>query len=107
MDKKTNKIIKILKEFKKRVNRTIKIERMILFGSRARGDERKNSDVDIILVSKEFKNQKSFRRSPQIYLKWKSEYGTDIICLTPEELERKKSQIGIIKTALREGVEIW
>jgi len=106
MDKKTNEIIKILKEFKKRIDRIAKIDRMILFGSRARGDEKKNSDVDIIVVSKEFKNKKSFRRSPPFYLEWNSEHDTDIICLTPEELEKKKDQIGIIKTALKEGVEI-
>jgi hypothetical protein len=30
----------------------------------------------------------------------------DILCYTPEEFEKKKKQIGIVRTAVEEGIEI-
>jgi len=106
MDKKSNKIVKILKEYKKRVKEKINLNKIILFGSRARGEERKNSDVDLIIVSKDFNGEKSFKRPAKFYLEWDYDYETDIICLTPEEFKKKRMQIGIIQNALKEGIEI-
>ena len=37
---------------------------------------------------------------------WGYDYDVDIICLTPQELDKKKKEIGIIKEAVREGIEI-
>ena len=48
-------IIKFLKTFKKNVNQVFKVEKIILFGSRARNDHLLSSDVDLILISKDFK----------------------------------------------------
>ncbi len=106
MDKKTSKIIKILRKFKKKIEKNLSLDSLILFGSRARGDERENSDVDLIIVSKDFEGKKSFKRAVKFYLDWDWDYNTDIICLTPRELENKKNQIGIIQSALNDGIEI-
>lgn len=101
------KTIKILKDFKKKINNNkVNIKSFILFGSRARGDEKDNSDIDLIIVSKDFEGQKSFKRARGFYADWDSDYETDIICLTPEELEKKKKEIGIIKNVIKEGIEI-
>lgn len=96
----------MLKEFKEKIERRVKLKNLILFGSRARGTAKKNSDIDIILVSEDFSGEKSYKRSVKFYLDWDYDYNTDIICLTPEELESKRRQIGIIKNALKEGIEI-
>lgn len=101
-----NKHKKILENFKKRLEKKINLDRLILFGSRARNDAREDSDMDLIIVSKDFEGQKSFRRPVEFYFEWDSDYNTDIICLTPKELEIKRKQIGIIKTALKEGINI-
>ncbi len=52
------------------------LEKIILFGSRARGDN---------LIKKQM---------------------LEPICYTPEEFEEKKMQIGIVKQAIEEGVEV-
>jgi len=100
------KIIKTLEKFKKEVSKIIKLDKIILFGSRAKGKAKKTSDVDLLIISKDFEGKKYFRRSPQFYLMWKSEYDADILCLTPTELEEKEKKIGIIKEAIKEGIEI-
>jgi len=41
--------------FLARLERTIRPERVILFGTRARGDHRGTSDFDLLIVSKSFR----------------------------------------------------
>ena len=106
MDRKKDKIIKVIKEFEEKANKLISIKEIILFGSRARGDYKKISDIDLIIVSDDFEGQKYYRRAAPFYLLWNSPYNVDIICLTPKELAIKRKQIGTIKTAMEEGIEI-
>jgi hypothetical protein len=106
MDKKKDKLKYILKEFKREVNKKIKIEKLIFFGSRATKKSKKESDIDILLISKSFKGKKYFKRSPEFYLMWDYPYDVDILCLTPEELAKKQKQTGIIQQAVKEGILI-
>jgi len=106
MDKKKSEIAPILNDFYRKIKNMIKIEKIILFGSRANGTSKLDSDVDIIIVSNNFKNEKSFKRSPKLYHEWNYPYDVDIICLTPKELKEKTKQIGIIRQAVKEGIEI-
>ena len=53
MDKKTT-IITQLKKFKHNLKTKIKIDKIIFFGSRAHGRPKKDSDIDLIIVSKKF-----------------------------------------------------
>jgi len=106
MDKITNKrIIKELKKLKKKL-KEINLNKMIMFGSRARNEELEYSDVDVIVVSKDFENLK-FKQRPNKFLdSWKYPIDLEIICYTPEEFEIKKNQIGIVQQAVKEGIEI-
>jgi len=106
MDKKKNKIIKYLDDFMRRVKRHINVENFILFGSRARGHAKRNSDIDLLIISRDFEGIKFFKRSPSLYLLWKAPYDIDIICLTPEEFAKKSKEIGIMRQAMKEGIEL-
>lgn len=106
MDKKQIKIIKLLKKFKADLNKKIKVEQLILFGSQATGNAKKTSDVDLLLISKDFKGKKYFKRSPDLYLMWDYNYNVDILCLTPQELRKKQKEIGIINEAIKQGIII-
>ena len=106
MDKKKDKIMKIIGEFIKKVKENINVDRLILFGSRARGDFTKESDVDLIIISKDFEGIKFFRRAPQLYRLWNEPYDIDIVCLTPKEFAQKIKEIGIMGTVIKEGVEL-
>ena len=99
-------IIKKLKEFKKKVNKDLHIKKMFLFGSRARGDTPKWSDIDLVIVSDKFKNLKFRKRATKMYDYWDLEYPVDFLCYTPEEFNKLKKQITIIKEAVKEGIEI-
>lgn len=93
-----------LDEFIKILKTTIKPEKVILFGSRARGDNLKTSDYDIIIVSKYFENVPFLRRMRKIYDLWNKKEHLDVLCYTPEEFERKRKEIGTVRKAVEEGI---
>lgn len=80
---------------------------VLLFGSRARGDYLVTSDIDLIVVSSRFKGVEFVKRPVQV-LKVLYREGVraplDLLCYTPEEFERKRREIGIVREALRTGV---
>ena len=106
MGEREDGLIPLLKVFKEGVSRRVNLEKMILFGSRVSGSAGESSDVDLLLVSGDFRGTKFFHRSPQFYLMWDEPVDVDIICLTPEELEEKRGYPGIIREAVREGVAV-
>ncbi len=102
----TKTLIKRLNIFAQQISKDYPLKRMILFGSRATGKARRDSDVDLIIVSRKFRNQHRLDRSPDLYLQWNLNYPVDFLCYTPEEFEKKKKQIGIVQQAVKEGIEI-
>ena len=90
-----------------RVRGKYKIEKAIFFGSRARGDNLKNSDYDVILVSPDFAGIFFSRRIARMYEFW--DYfplNIEPLCYTPEEFEKKKKQAGLVRQAVKEGLII-
>ena len=97
------------KEASNAANKLVNIDKVILFGSRARGDYNIGSDFDILIISKDFEGKKYFERPRGLYLQWGNnykKYEIDLICLTPEEFRKKKKEIGIIREVANEGIEI-
>ena len=89
-----------------RVVEVARPERVILFGSAARGDMGPHSDVDLLVV-KDGANRRGL--SARIR---RSLYGVraavDVIVATPDDLERFKDSHGlIIKPALRDGKVVY
>ncbi len=105
MDKK-KAILKGLKSFRRLVSMHTPIQRMIFFGSYAYGKPHKWSDIDLIMVSPDFRGQKGFKRGVDLYKYWTLGYPVDFLCYTPEEFEKLRKQVSIVSQALKEGVEI-
>ncbi len=102
----TQKVMKTLKRIKKEAGKKVTIDTFLLFGSRARGEELLSSDVDVIVVSPDFKGV-SFRSRPDIFLDlWNLSVDFEVLCYTPDEFERKKKEIGLVREALRYAVEV-
>ena len=99
-------LIKDLAQFKKNLNKKIAVSKVIFFGSHATGKPKKDSDIDLLIVSKDFK-QKKFRERPLgFYQYWNLDYPVDFLCYTPEEFKKLKNQITIVREAVEHGVEI-
>lgn len=103
MDRET---VTIVRRFVKKLMDNYNVKKVILFGSRARGDHLKMSDFDFIIVSPGFEGVHVLKRMSSIYEYWDEHYDIEPLCYTPEEFEEKKKEIGIVSEAVKEGVEI-
>ncbi|MCS7207928.1 MAG: nucleotidyltransferase domain-containing protein [Dehalococcoidia bacterium] len=79
--------------------------KVILFGSRARGDAWEHSDWDVLVVAPEFRDIPFPNRDVLLrrYVRWRR---VDLFCYTPEEFDTLSQQIGLVQTAVTEGMDI-
>lgn len=97
---------RVTTRFMKDVSKKFHVAKAILFGSRARGDSLKNSDYDIILVSPDFEGKHFTERASEVLRTLTFHFPMDLLCYTPKEFDEKKSQIGIVRRAVSEGIEL-
>lgn len=98
---------KIIKSFADKVRIDYPDAKIILFGSRARGDALKNSDYDIVVISKYFEGKKTPEIMSKLSLLWDfDEYRADIIPYTPEKFDEWSKYLTIAKKAKEEGLLI-
>jgi predicted nucleotidyltransferase len=95
-----------IEDFLERVRRKLKPEKIILFGSRARGEALEESDYDLIIVSRVFENKSMHERIVEVLRLHEGRIAIEPICLTPEEFERKSREICIVREAVREGIDL-
>ena len=81
--------------------------RVLLFGSRARGDALRHSDLDLIIVADAFAHVPFLERMVAVSECLDPPFAVEALCYTPEEFERKRREIGIVQTAEREGKDLW
>ncbi|MHC1591406.1 MAG: nucleotidyltransferase domain-containing protein [Candidatus Helarchaeales archaeon] len=92
--------IQLQREFDKNV-------KIILFGSRAKKNHLKSSDVDLLIISNKFKNVSFRNRILNIVKHWsETRILLEPICVTPEEYQNRKEKISIIREAEKTGIPI-
>lgn len=80
---------------------------LILFGSRARGTARADSDIDLLVVMPTVGNKREVAVKIRRVLH-DLPVGKDIVVTTPDELVERGGIIGsILRTALRDGITIF
>jgi len=82
-------------------------ERVILFGSHARGEAHDASDVDLMLIAES--DLPRFKRSRVLYrLLRPHPFAMDMLVYTPAEVERgKQSPLSFVSTVLQEGKTVY
>src|SRR3989344_6197064 len=104
MGGKTDK--QIIAAFAHKVKKDFSDARIILFGSRAKGEALEESDYDFIIVSKKFEGTNFFTRMEKMYDYWNERQQLESLCYTPEEFEEKAKLIGIVSEAVATGSAI-
>ena len=80
---------------------------VILFGSHARGQAGKDSDVDLLVIAES--DLPRHKRSRQIHLMFKPyPFAMDILVYTPGEVEKERQfELSFISRVLREGKRLY
>jgi len=103
MDKNQDKAIK---EFISRVKGRFQPKEVLLFGSRARGNHWKGSDYDIAIISEKFKDIDFRERIIMVYELVEEPLNVEVLCYTPEEFEKRKDELCIVRKIFEEGVSV-
>jgi len=93
MDK--NAVLDIIKRFKNAIeSKEIKINKLILYGSYAKGSPERHSDIDLVVISEDFVGKSFWERidilTDAIYEVFEP---IEAIAMTPEEWEQGDSMI--------------
>ena len=76
-------------------------EKVLLFGSRATGQAREDSDLDIIIVSNDFLGMKFVNRSTLLYKTVRFPKHVDYLCYPPDEFERMNRTSSSVNQAVK------
>lgn len=104
-------IKKLVKEYLKNFSPDIRVKGVFLFGSYATGQIREDSDVDLIVISPDFKKINFIKRL-EMLSKFRQDRMSrsvpmDIIGYTPEEFKNIDKESVIMRRAKREGKMIY
>ena len=82
-------------------------ERIVLFGSHAKGNPSEHSDVDLLIVADS--DLPRFKRSQELYrLLRPNPFAMDLVVYTPEEVRRDlRSRASFVCMVLREGRVVY
>ncbi len=97
-------------EIRRRIATTLErnhIRKCILFGSRARNDASRHSDIDLLLIKSTTTRFLDRTRDLQYELsRLLPESEVDVLCYTPEELDQMRSR-KFIQSILTEGKVVY
>ena len=91
----------------KRIVEAAHPEKIILFGSAARGEGGRHSDIDVLVVAPEGSHR---RHTAQIIYRHLLGFGlpVDVVVATPSDVEKYRDSPGLVyREALREGKELY
>ncbi len=95
-----------LEELVRRITSVLRPSRIILFGSAARGEMHEDSDLDVLVVTREECDRSTVRRIRRALFDFR--YPKDIIVVTEADVELLGGNPNlIIHTALTEGKELY
>lgn len=97
----------ILDDVIARVVQAAEPDRIILFGSAARGKADPDSDIDLLVIKSGVDSRSDLEGEIHMNL-FGIGASVDVVVVTPEDVERLKDGVGtVIGPAIREGIEIY
>ncbi len=109
MAKISDKAKQIAKKYVAEARKKIKVEKALLFGSAARQKMTKDSDIDLIIISGQFKKMGLIKRAVLLsrirgekFIDWPM----DILGYTEKEFEELSAVSSMFSEAKKQGIEI-
>ena len=99
-----------IRKIKDIILKVIDAEQIILFGSYARGDYKKDSDIDLMVILEKKINRKEKNRilDKMAVTFFENNLNIDLLIETKKDIEKYRNIIGtIIKPVLEQGRTLW
>jgi predicted nucleotidyltransferase len=97
----------LLEEVIRRVVEVADPDRIILFGSAARGELGPDSDIDLLVIKSGVRHRRQLAQAIYVGLMGVAA-PVDVLVVTPEDVEMHRHKVGtIIGPALQEGREVY
>lgn len=88
MVKKQDEIVRIVRAYVQKVQKYYRVEQVILFGSYATGSAREYSDIDLAIVSPDFRGKPEMEILEHLSrLAMNVDTSLEVLAFTPEDLE--------------------
>jgi len=95
---------RVVKKYLK--NLPVKVNEAILFGSSTRGDRLIESDIDLIVISDDFKLMNFPQRFLILQKSWKSKTNLEAFGFTSQEFEKLKGKSIVLQDAVKYGIKL-
>jgi len=93
-----------IKRWCERVAREFRPQKIVIFGSYARGTPTENSDVDVLVVMPLARGQRDVRQATAIRERVRASFPMDVTVRSPQQIARRLAQgDGFIADVLRHG----
>lgn len=89
-----------------RIVRLYSPAKILIFGSRAKGNATDDSDIDVIIVAEAFTGIPFVRRMSLVMRSARFKKHVDYLCYTPREFKRLKDTSSILRDALPQSIEL-
>jgi len=95
---------RFLQDYLNRIVAEYDPQHLILFGSRATGTPREDSDIDLLIVAERFREIPFVDRRYHVKTTLAPVRGLDLLCYTPEEFEQLRDGFGLVADICRENL---
>ena len=101
-------LIRRITHYLESVGQYVQVERVFLYGSYAYGSPRSRSDVDLVMLSRDFAQMDRRRRQEQLAIwAWQAGVGDiEALGLTPEEFEAA-SDLSLLSEVREKGIVVY
>ncbi len=90
----------------RRFMRRVGVEHAVFFGSRARGDERPHSDLNLVLLDERFEGERLGRLLQELQREWKSDLHVGLLPCSPEQFVEMQEWNSLAREAAQHGVRL-
>lgn len=101
---------RIIENYTRDLEKKISINKVILFGSIARGKYHRDSDLDLIVLSDAFKKMSFIKRLEFLSVargRKHLDMAMDILGYTPEEFNKMPDESVVLQEAARDGIVVY
>lgn len=95
-----------IQEYVNRLDAEIGVDRAFLYGSTAKGKRHRDSDVDLIIVSKSFAGTPEPKRWGLLQHMWRYKEDLETLAYTPSEFAKIKEERFLMQKILEYAVDI-